>query len=268
MKTLIIPPTTAEDCAKYQARNWKCNCPDRANRGGSYFCERLKERVCKHMSALREGLIDGLAQRAIELNIPEAEMRAAVQRKLDRMPGKNISPKSEPIFQPLQDSASTAALIAQLDADAVNPDSPLAFQTAAQAVNHPNFVPFDQTDDDQAMSEIEMEIEAIQNDQALVDLMADSADDDTPLTQADQEAIKASRRTRRKARQLPQVDPAFKAESTARMDGLSRCRSYSGAAIVQAALVERVIADGLVRRLLDELTPQLKWGAPATRLTA
>jgi len=116
-KTAPSPATTAEACAKYGARAWECNCPDRVNRGGSHFDERTKEACCKHMLAIRTGLVDSNEVRCIERGITPEQLTAECVVLIDRLKsGPDVTPK--PVAAP--------ALNPQHPAFAVAPKAPVA----------------------------------------------------------------------------------------------------------------------------------------------
>jgi len=116
-KTTPNPQTTAEACAKYGTRAWTCSCPDYANRGGSHFDERTHEKVCKHMLAIRTGLVDSNEVRCIERGITPEQLTAECVVLIDRLKsGPDVTPK--PVAAP--------ALNPQHPAFAVAPKAPVA----------------------------------------------------------------------------------------------------------------------------------------------
>lgn len=81
-----IPATTAEACAKYHTRRWRCDCPDAQQReGGSYTWN--GGAICKHRYAIIKGHVDSNEVRAIEAGITTAEYTAQLARRVEKALG-------------------------------------------------------------------------------------------------------------------------------------------------------------------------------------
>lgn len=73
----VIPQTTAQACAKYRTRRYKCECPDFTQRGGSYYYGgNVDHHVCKHMAALISGQVNTDEALAIEQGKTVEQIRA------------------------------------------------------------------------------------------------------------------------------------------------------------------------------------------------
>jgi len=307
MKVQKIPAVTPESFLKYETSYYSCACGDRTGRGGSYICPIEGDNVCKHMAGFRQ---QALAERrqaepAAQAQPAPADTSHIVTRPLANGLGFEVDLQATQELRSLRqraidlDRQAEAAgstyqgealgyeaidawmaydvakerlqreqeLIAA--AEALPADSPLAYQLVSQALHRPVFV--DAFADLPALEMTAAEIEAEAAEYAA--LIADVADDEEPLSEAEIQSVIDSRIARRG----PQIDPAARAEQIARFEQLEqdRARQALGEALDSVAgkaiAIRETLAALPTRRpvhacqLLERLQPQLEHGAPIRR---